>query len=68
MNQQDLRDILSSAQVHTPHAYRFIGVGEVSFQKLSPPPQQLFPVRTVDTPPVAIHRLLRWGDEAEVWI
>src|SRR5438045_6501287 len=39
---------LLSAQVHTPHASRFIGVGEASFQKLSPIPQQLFPVLAVN--------------------
>src|SRR5438045_6911118 len=50
---------LLSAQVHTPHASRFIGVGEASFQKLSPIPQQLFPVLAVNAPPVVIHRLPR---------
>src|SRR5438552_16010218 len=54
-----LENIRLSAQVHTPHASRFIGVGEASFQKLSPIPQQLFPVLAVNAPPVVIHRLPR---------
>src|SRR2546426_1324558 len=59
VNQHALENIRLSAQVHTPHASRFIGVGEASFQKLSPIPQQLFPVLAVNAPPVVIHRLPR---------
>src|SRR5438552_17214273 len=54
-----LENIRLSAQVHTPHASRLIGVGDASFQILSPIQQKLLPVLAANAPPVVIHRLPR---------
>src|SRR5215475_4457656 len=43
------------------HAAGLISVGETTFQQLPTLPQQFLPMLSSYSPPVAVHRLLRFG-------
>ena len=57
VHEQPFQDVGMSAQMHAAHAAGVIEMGVGPFQQFAPLPQQPFPARASDPPPIGIHRV-----------
>ena len=57
VHEQPFQDVGMPAQMHAAHTAGVIEMGVRPFQQFAPLPQQPFPARASDPPPISIHRV-----------